>query len=72
MVDPLVRVSALGKIMRESFNPIFRIRGTSVVLHPLEMVSIPVDRLGSVVATLSEQSQLNIAAQDELFTRARK
>ena len=25
----------------------FKIRGRSVVLHPLEMVSIPLDRLGA-------------------------
>lgn len=72
VVVPLVRASALGKITHASFNPTFKIRGTSVVLHPLEMVSIPVDRLGTLVGSLSEESQLIVAALDELFTRARK
>ena len=69
---PLVRASALGKISHQSFNPTFKIRSTSVVLHPLEMVSIPLDRLGVLVGSLSEQSQLIVAALDELFTRERK
>jgi toxin CcdB len=49
-----------------------KIRGTSVVLHPLEMVSIPVEKLGALVGSLSEQSQQIVAALDELFTRAWK
>ena len=72
VVVPLVRASALGKISHGSFNPTFKIRGTSVVLHPLEIVSIPVDKLGALVGSLSEQSQLIVAALDELFTRAWK
>jgi toxin CcdB len=72
VVIPLVRASALGKISHGSFNPTFKIRGTSVVLHPLEIVSIPVDKLGALVGSLYEQSQLIIAALDELFTRAWK
>jgi hypothetical protein len=48
----------------------FKIRGTSVVLHPLEIVSIPVDKLGALVASLTDQSQQIVAALDELFTRA--
>jgi len=72
VVVPLVRASALGKITHGGFNPTFKIRGTAVVLHPLEMVSIPVDRLGTLVGSLSEESQLIVAALDELFTRAWK
>ena len=72
VVVPLVRASALGKIGHGSFNPTFKIRGTSVVLHPLELVSIPVDKLGALVGSLSEQSQQIVAALDELFTRAWK
>ena len=72
VVVPLVRDSALGKISHETFNPTFKIRGASVVLHPLEMVSIPVNQLGALVGSLSEQSQRIVAALDELFTRAWK
>jgi toxin CcdB len=72
VVIPLVRASALGKISHGTFNPTFKIRGTSVVLHPLEIVSIPVDKLGVLVGSLSDQSQQIVAALDELFTRAWK
>ena len=72
VVVPLVRANALGKITHGSFNPTFKIRGTPVVLHPLEIVSIPVDKLGALVGSLSEQGQLIGAAIDELFTRAWK
>lgn len=69
VVVPLVRSTALGKITHGTFNPTFKIRGTSVVLHPLEMVSIPVNQLGALVGSLSDQSQLVVAALDELLTR---
>jgi toxin CcdB len=72
VVVPLVRANALGKISHGTFNPTFKIRGTAVVLHPLEIVSIPVDKLGALVGSLSDQGQLIVAALDELFTRAWK
>jgi toxin CcdB len=72
VVVPLVRATAIGKVNYISFNPTFKIRGTSVVLHPLEIVSIPVDQLGEIVGTLSDDSQLIVAALDELLTRAWK
>ncbi len=72
VVVPLVRSSALGKISHGTFNPTFKIRGTSVVLHPLEIVSIPVEKLGALVGSLNEQGELIVAALDELFTRAWK
>jgi len=67
VVVPLVRSSALGKISHRSFNPTFKIRGTSVVLHPLEIVSIPVDKLGALVGSLKHESQIVMAAFDELL-----
>jgi len=45
---------------------------TSVVLHSLEIVSIPVDQLGQLVGSLSDDSQLIVAALDELLSRAWK
>jgi toxin CcdB len=72
VVVPLVRATAIGKVAYPGFNPTFKIRGTAVVLHPLEIVSIPVDQLGEMVASLSDHSQLIIAALDELLTRAWK
>jgi toxin CcdB len=72
VVVPLVRSGAIGKVSHNTFNPVFKIRGTSVVLHPLEIVSIPANQLGALVGSLSEQSDLIVAALDELFTRAWK
>jgi toxin CcdB len=72
VVVPLVRKSAVGKLSHASFNPTFKIRGTPVVLHPLEIVSVPVEQLGDVVESLSEEGQKIIAALDELLSRAWK
>jgi hypothetical protein len=36
------------------------------------MVSVPVDQLGDVVGSLRDESQLIVAALDELFSRAWK
>jgi toxin CcdB len=72
VVVPLVRATAIGKVSYAGFNPTFKIRGTTVVLHPLEIVSIPLDQLGEMVGSLSDESQLIVAALDELLTRAWK
>ncbi len=72
VVVPLVRATAIGKVTYAAFNPTFKIRATSVVLHPLEIVSISVDQLGEKVGSLSDDSQLVIAALDELLTCAWK
>ncbi len=72
VVVPLVRSTAIGKVNFTTFNPTFKISGLSVVLHPLEIVSIPVDQLGEAVGSLSDCSQLIVAALDELLTRAWK
>jgi toxin CcdB len=70
VVAPLVRASAIGKINFAAFNPTFKVRGSSVVLHPLEIVSIPVDQLGEIVGSLSDKTQSLVAAFNELLTRA--
>jgi len=70
VVVPLVRKSAIGKLSHTSFNPTFKIRGTSVVLHPLEIVSVPIEQLGELVGTLSAKGQQIIVALDELLSRA--
>jgi toxin CcdB len=70
VVVPLVKKSAVGKVDRVRFNPEFRIRGTAVLLHPLEVASVPVDRLGKVVGSLADDGQRVIDALDELLTRA--
>jgi toxin CcdB len=72
VVVPLVRKSAVGKLSHASFNPTFKIRGTPVILHPLEIVSVPFEQLGDVVGSLSEEGQQIIAALDELLSLAWK
>jgi toxin CcdB len=46
------------------------VEGAQVVLNPLEIVSVPTEALGDRVASLAEESDLIIAALDELFSRA--
>ena len=70
VVAPLVRKSSLGRTPHARFNPSFVVEGIAVVLHPLEIVSVPVDRLGEPVASLAEQAQQVVDAVDELFSRA--
>ena len=72
VVVPLVRAREIGPQRFETFNPAFRVRGIKVVLHPLEIVSIPLDQLGVRVGSLADSAQEIIAALDELLTRAWK
>ncbi len=72
VVVPLVRKSAIGKLSHLSFNPTFKIRGTQVVMHSLEVVSVPIEQLGNLVGSLAEEGRQIIAALDELLSRAWK
>ena len=51
-------------------NPVFVIKDTEVILHPLQMASVPLDALGQKVDSLPDQGDLIIAALDEVFSRA--
>lgn len=70
VVVPLVKQSYLGQVPFPRFNPTFIVEGTAVVLHPLEIVSVPASTLGKAVDSLTEESRLIIDALDELITRA--
>jgi len=70
VVVPLVRKSALGSINNPSFNPRFKIENVQVVLHPLEIVSIPNEQLGEFVESLNQEGNRIMDALDELLTRA--
>lgn len=70
VVVPLVRKSALGKISNPRFNPSFKIENVQLVLHPLEIVSVPVDQLGEFVKSLSAEANRITDALDELLTQA--
>ena len=70
VVVPLVRKSALGKINNPRFNPPFKIENIQVVLHPLEIVSVPNEQLGEFVESLSREGNRILDALDELLTQA--
>lgn len=73
VVVPLVLRSALpsgGKAMGTRMNPVFKVKGQTLVLHPLDMVSVATDQLGPCVGSLAEQGQAIADALDELLTRS--
>jgi len=53
-----------------SLNPIFDIEGRQVVLHPLQIVSVPFDQLGPKVGSLAVEGDRIIAALDLMISRA--
>ena len=70
VVVPLVKASAVGKIANSRFNPTFRVERTSVVLHPLEIVSVSLTQLTEPIASLAPEGDRIIQALDDLLTRA--
>ena len=70
VVVPMVRKAVLGKVSNPRFNPSFRIENVQVVLHPLEIVSVPIELLGEYVESLSSEGSRIMDALDELLTRA--
>ena len=70
VVVPLVRKSVLGKISNSRFNPSFTIETVQVVLHPLEIVSIPIEQLGEYVQSLGQEGGRIMDSLDELLTQS--
>ncbi|MDP2794246.1 MAG: CcdB family protein [Sulfurisoma sp.] len=70
VVVPLVRKSVLGKVSNPRFNPTFKIQNVQVILHPLEIVSVPNEQLGEYVESLSSEGSRIMDALDELLTQA--
>jgi toxin CcdB len=70
VVVPLVRKELLGSIIDTGFNPTFTIEDIDVVLHPLEIVSIPVGQLGARVGSLFDAGDQILQAFDQLLSRA--
>jgi toxin CcdB len=66
----MVRKAVLGKVSNPRFNPSFRIENVQVVLHPLEIVSVPIELLGEYVESLSSEGSRIMDALDELLARA--
>jgi toxin CcdB len=70
VVVPLVKKTVLGKISNPRFNPTFKIEKNQVVLHPLEIVSVPNEQLGEYVKSLDLEGGRIMDALDELLTQA--
>jgi len=70
VVVPMVRKSTLGKVSNPRFNPSFKIEQVQVVLHPLEIVSVPNEQLGEFVVSLSQEGNRIMDALDEMLTQA--
>jgi toxin CcdB len=69
VVVPLVKASALGNIASPRLNPTFKIKNITVVLHPLEIVSVPVTALGERIASLKAEADRVIGSLDDLLLR---
>ena len=73
VVVPLVRRSALPSdtpTVGSRMNPVLKVGGVQVVLHPLDMVSVAMDQLGKRVGSLADHGQTITDALDELLTRS--
>lgn len=60
----------VGKRNKPRFSPPFKIEKVQVVLHPLEMVSVPNEQLGEFVVPLGQEGNRIMDALDELLTQA--
>lgn len=69
VVIPLVLESQVPS-PESRLNPAFEIEGNAVVLNPLHIVSVALDRLGDRVGSLKGDGDRIIAALDMLITRA--
>ena len=63
------RLIELGIIFNPRLNPTSKIKDIAVVLHPLEIVSVPVSVLGKPVASLKADAERVIGSLDDLLLR---
>ena len=70
VVVPLVRKTSDVPVYARRLNPAFVVDGITVVLHPIDIGSVPEDKLGEPVASLAAHGDAIIGALDELITRA--
>lgn len=70
VVVPLARKSEYGATHNARFLPVFTVKGIKVVLLPLDITSVPADRLGESIASLAAHGDAIVGALDELMTRA--
>jgi toxin CcdB len=72
VVVPLVKANTIDTPVLRMLNPIFKIESVAVVLHPLDLVSVPTDQLGERVGSLAKEGDAILTAIDEVLTRAWK
>lgn len=72
VVVPLVKANTIDTPVLRVLNPIFKIESVAVVLHPLDLVSVPTDQLGERVGSLAKEADAILTAIDEVLTRAWK
>lgn len=70
VVVPLLRQSKEVSVCARRMNPGFIIDGIPVVLHPLDIATLPMEKLGLPVTSLAARGDDIIAALDEVVTRA--
>lgn len=70
VVAPLVRKSSAPATPHSVLNPTFTISGVQVMLHPLDIATVPVAELGPTITSLARHGDKLVAALDQLFTRA--
>lgn len=69
VVAPLLD-GTMVRVTEPNFTPPFVIENRTVVLHPLQIVSIPSSHLGDFVCSLEPEGDRIIAAIDLLISRA--
>jgi toxin CcdB len=69
VVVPLVKASTVAAPALPELSPAFTIRNARVVLHPLDIVSVPMDQLGERIGSLAQSGDVIVKALDEVFTR---
>ena len=70
VVVPLMKKSVYGTPRFPVLSPTFTIGDVAVVFMPLEIISVPAERLGKPVASLAQHATTIINALDEMLTRA--
>ncbi|MBX3231249.1 MAG: CcdB family protein [Labilithrix sp.] len=70
VVVPLVKRAVFGAPLSARLNPAFTVRKDVVVLHPLDIVSVPREALGKPISSLEQHGSSILDALDTLLTRA--
>lgn len=69
VVVPLLLATSV-RAADPTFTPAFSIEQRAVLLHPLQIASVPFDHLGEKVASLADDGDRIIAALDLLISRS--